>query len=115
MKKIIKVSLAFIALAVVFGIVFFTFLVRYEVDPIEAQVKENSDNTMIIVDYSKSLNKCYSYSISNKSGVYSVKIKTAPFFGSDWPKTIIIDEKLDNIKLIEITDGSKSKDIYSKE
>ena len=109
MKKII---LGVLIVGVIGVIIFYNFFIHYEVEAISASVKESKDNLEITLDYSQSLDKCYSYSVSNDMSVVSIKVKVAPFIGDDWPKSIVIDEHPENIKSVQITDGVKTKVIY---
>lgn len=110
-KHLLKIGLGSLILIVLMAIVFFTFVVRNEVDLITT-VEKSEDNIKIHLDYSESLNKFYSYSVTDESGVFSIKVKVAPIFGENWPVTILIDEKPEDVKSIEIVDGSKTKVIY---
>ena len=112
-SKVFKLIFGGIVIIIIIIILFFIFVVHNEVDSIVTTIKENNDNIEITCDCIDSAQKYYSHSISNEDGIISIKVKVSPVLGKSWPQKIIIDEKPEDIKTIEIVDGSNSKVIYS--
>lgn len=111
-NKGLKLVLGTIASIIIIIILFFVFFVQNEMDSITTTIKENENNIEITCDIAESAKKYYSHELTNENGIISIKIKVSPIIGKNWPQKIIINEKPENIKAIELVDGSNSKVIY---
>ncbi|MDE6952484.1 MAG: hypothetical protein K2P09_01575, partial [Erysipelotrichales bacterium] len=79
------------------------------------QINEKEDSLELKMDFASSIGCFHSYKLKETDdGIYELKIKVTPFDfrGKIWPQTIVINEKPESIKAIELTDGNHSRIIY---
>lgn len=79
------------------------------------QINEKEDSLELKMSFGSSIGYFQSYKLKETDdGIYELKIKVTPFEfrGKIWPQTIVINEKPESIKAIELTDGNRSSIIY---